>query len=95
MPAYLIFIRERLRDQAQYAIYKDTVPAALHGHDATARAVYGLCETLEGPEAQGVVILEFAAMAAARDFYHSPAYQEASRSRHLGCDYRVILTEGL
>ncbi|WP_043601034.1 DUF1330 domain-containing protein [Solidesulfovibrio magneticus] len=95
MPAYLLFIRERLRDQAQYAVYKDTVPAAMQGHDATARAVYGLCETLEGPEAQGVVILEFASMAAARDFYHRPAYQEASRARHLGCDYRVILTEGL
>lgn len=95
MAAYLIFIRERLRDEAQYAIYKDTVPAAMHGHAAAARAVYGLCETLEGPEAQGVVILEFASMEEARDFYHSPAYQEASRYRRLGCDYRVILTEGL
>ena len=95
MAAYLIFIRERLRDEAQYAIYKDTVPAAMHGHAAAARAVYGLCETLEGPEAQGVVILEFASMEEARDFYRSPAYQEASRYRRLGCDYRVILTEGL
>jgi uncharacterized protein (DUF1330 family) len=95
MAAYLLFIRERLRDQAHYDRYKQAAPAAMQGHDATARAVYGLCETLEGPEAQGVVILEFATMAAARDFYHSPAYQEASRSRHLGSDYRVILTEGL
>ena len=95
MAAYLIFIRERLREQTHYDRYAQTVQAAMQGHDATARAVYGLCETLEGPEAQGVVILEFASMQAARGFYHSPAYQEASRSRRLGCDYRVILTEGL
>jgi uncharacterized protein (DUF1330 family) len=95
MAAYLIFIRERMREETAYARYKESVPAAMQGHACTPHALYGPCETLEGPQAQGVVILEFATMEEARAFYDSPAYTEARAHRHLGCDYRVLLTQGV
>ncbi|MYL83391.1 DUF1330 domain-containing protein [Desulfovibrio aerotolerans] len=94
MAAYLIFIREKMRDATEYDRYKQLAPEAMQGHAFTPHVVYGPCETLEGPDAQGVVVLEFASREEARAFYCSPAYQEASRHRHLGCDYRVLLTEG-
>jgi uncharacterized protein (DUF1330 family) len=34
-------------------------------------------------------------MAAARAWYDSPAYVEARQHRHLGSDYRVVITETL
>ena len=95
MAAYLIFIREKMRDEAEYDLYKQKAPGAMQGHSFTPHVVYGDCETLEGAHAQGVVVLEFACAEEAKAFYSSPAYQEASRHRHLGCDYRVLLTEGI
>ncbi len=59
------------------------------------RAANGACETLEDPAAEGVVLLEFPDMAAARAWYESPAYREAREHRFRGGDYRFILFEGL
>ncbi|MHC1790387.1 DUF1330 domain-containing protein [Solidesulfovibrio sp.] len=95
MAAYLIFIREKMRDEAEYALYKQQAPGAMQGHTITPHAMYGPCETLEGAEAQGVVVLEFASAEEAKAFYGSPAYQKACKHRHLGSDYRVLLTEGI
>ena len=95
MAAYLIFIREKMRDEAEYALYKQQAPGAMQGHSFRPHVLYGPCETLEGAEAQGVVVLEFASTDAAKAFYGSPAYQEACKHRHLGSDYRVLLTEGI
>lgn len=41
------------------------------------------------------MIVEFPDMDAARAWYHSPAYQEARKSRFQGADYRVFITAGL
>ena len=95
MAAYLIFIREKMRDEAEYALYTQQAPEAMQGHTITPHVIYGPCQTLEGAEAQGVVVLEFACAEEAKAFYHSPAYQKACKHRHLGSDYRVLLTEGM
>jgi uncharacterized protein (DUF1330 family) len=49
---------------------------------------------LEGPAAEGVAILRFPDMAAARAWYDSPAYRQAREHRQLGADYRMLLVEG-
>jgi uncharacterized protein (DUF1330 family) len=50
---------------------------------------------MEGDPAEGVVLLQFPDMDAAKAWYGSPAYQDAKQHRLKGADYRVIFAEGL
>lgn len=95
MSAYIILIRERLRDEEAMARYAEGAKAARGDHPITPLAFYGAHEVTEGPEADGVVILHFPDMAAAKAWYDSPAYQEARKHRFQAGDYRVIFTEGV
>ncbi len=95
MPAYAIFIRERTTDPAELAIYSEKVGSTTAGHPLTIRAYYGPQEVLEGPPAEGVVLLEFPTMAEAKAWFTSPAYQEARVHRLRGAEYRVIFVEGV
>ena len=52
-------------------------------------------EALEGPAPQGTVILEFPSLEAARAWYESPAYREASLQRKKAGEFRVLFVEGL
>lgn len=94
MSAYVIFIREATTDEAQMQEYARKAPAARTGHDITRLAFYGQLDVLEGPSAEGVAILRFADMDAARAWYNSPAYQEARQHRFNGAQYRLLLVEG-
>ena len=49
---------------------------------------------MEGAWSGSVVLLEFPDMAAARDWYDSPAYREARELRWQAADFRVLLVEG-
>jgi uncharacterized protein (DUF1330 family) len=95
MSAYVILIRERLHDEAEMTKYAEGAKAARGDHPITPLAFYGPHETLEGPDADGVVILSFPDMAAAKAWYDSPAYAEARKHRFLAADYRVIMVEGV
>ena len=95
MPAYAIFIRDKTTDQAEMDRYSPAAGASLEGRAIKPLALYGACETTEGLPAEGVVLLEFADMAAARAWYDSPAYQAAKEHRLRGAEYRVIFTEGV
>lgn len=95
MPAYAIFIRDSLRDQAEFDIYAPKAGASTACHPVTPRAFYGAVETLEGLNVEGAVILEFPTMADARAWYDSPAYQDALKHRKAAGDYRVFLVEGV
>lgn len=95
MSAYIVFIKEREHDAATMADYSGKAGPSLAGHAAKPLAVYGAIETLEGPEAQGCVMIEFPDMDAARAWYNSDAYQDARKLRFAGADYRVFITAGL
>lgn len=95
MSAYLIFIRDRVRDEAKLAEYAPLAQQSTAGHPLEPLAFYGPVETLEGAQADGVVLIKFPDMAAARAWYDSPAYTEARAHRHLGADYRVVIADGL
>ena len=95
MTAYVIFTREKLRDPAEYDAYKKKAGGAMKGHPLTPRAVYGRHEVMEGAEIEGVVLLEFPSMEAAKAWYDSPAYREAREHRFKGADYRCVIVEGL
>jgi uncharacterized protein (DUF1330 family) len=93
--AYVVFIRDRTNDEAGMQEYATTARAARGDHNYTPLVFYNPCETPEGEPAGGVVILQFADIAAAKAWYESDAYQAAADIRKRSADYRVIITEGL
>ena len=95
MPAYAIFIRESTRNASELATYSEKVGATLEGHPVTVLAAYGHHEILEGPEVEGVVILEFPTFEEAKAWYDSPAYREVREHRFRGSDYRAVIVEGV
>lgn len=95
MAAYIVFMRDRMRDPAEMATYMTKVPPTLEGHAAKPLALYGKIETLEGPAIEGAVLVEFPTYSQALAWYRSPAYQEAVQHRFKAADYRVFITEGL
>jgi hypothetical protein len=55
MAAFIVFIREKTRDQSEMDAYKPKASASLEGRPATVHALYGRQEVLEGPENEGVL----------------------------------------
>lgn len=95
MPAYVIMIRDRMIDPAEFAAYGAKALEARGDHKITPLAFYGQHQALEGPDPDGVVILQFPSAAEARAWYDSPAYQEALQHRLKGAEYRVVIVEGV
>ncbi len=95
MAAFAIFIKNATKDPQELATYAKLAAAARGDHPITPLAYYGPLEVLEGDPAEGVVLIQFPDMAAAKAWYDSPAYQEAKPHRLKGADYRVILAQGL
>ena len=54
MVAYIVFTRERTRDQAELDAYSRNVSGSLRGHAVTTRAYYGRQEVLEGAAVEAV-----------------------------------------
>jgi len=94
MAAYAVFIRESTRDASELATYSQKVSPTLVGHPVKVLAAYGPQEVLEGPEVEGVVILEFPSLDAAKAWYDSPAYRDVREHRFRGADYRAVIVEG-
>ena len=94
MAAYAIFIREKLRDPQTIEAYNAKAGPSLEGHPGKILAAYGGIEALEGAAAEGVVLLEFPDMRAAKAWYDGPAYRAAREIRFRAADYRVLFFEG-
>ena len=58
-------------------------------------AAYGRQEVLEGPEVEGVVILEFPSFDDAKTWYDSPAYRKVREHRFRGTEYLAVIVEGV
>lgn len=95
MPAYVVFMRDETIDSVELEKYSAAVGASFEGHEMTPLADYGAIETLEGPETEGAVILEFPSMDAARAWYRSPEYQATAQHRFKGARYRGFVVAGL
>lgn len=100
MPAYIIVYRETpVRDQAKIEEYSRRNRES--AGDFQARfgirplVVYGASEAPEGPNPDGIVMLQFPTIEDARAWYESPAYQEALAFRKDAADWRVVIVEGL
>ena len=95
MSAYAVFIRERTHDRGELEAYTPKAAASMAGHSMTVRAAYGRQEVLEGPPLEGIVIVEFPSVEAAKAWYDSPAYRDAREHRFRGADYRAVIVEGI
>jgi len=95
MKGYFVFTREKTTNAAELAAYMEKVRATFAGHDVKLLAAYGKYEVLEGDDTEGVVILEFPSVAAAKAWYDSPEYREVVKHRFAGSVYRAILVEGV
>ena len=95
MTAYVVFIKDSVNDQAEMDQYNAKAGGSTAGHPVTPLAFYGTNETWEGPTAEGLVILQFPDIEAARAWYTSPVYEAAKVHRLKGASYRVMVTEGL
>lgn len=95
MPAFIVFIRDKTKDQAEMDTYTAKAGASLEGVPITVHAAYGRHEVLEGPEVEGVVIASFPTFEEAKAWYESPAYREAREHPFKGAEYRGLIVEGL
>ena len=95
MSAYIVLLRHETISSQELDTYAAAAKLARPGHDITKLAYYGEIEVLEGPATEGAVIFEFADMAAARAWYHSPLYQAAKLHRNLGANCSVLLVDGV
>lgn len=95
MSAYVILIRNSIVNQSEVDTYASMARKARGAEPPTPLAYYGEAIALEGADVNGVVILEFKSMDAAKAWYESPAYQEAKAHRLRGADCRVILADGV
>ncbi len=95
MAAYAIFIRERTNSPSELETYSKNVGDTFTGHPVSVLAACGRQEVLEGPEVEGVVVLEFPSLEAAKAWYDSPAYRAVREHRFHGADYRGVIVEGV
>ncbi|AXI03776.1 DUF1330 domain-containing protein [Aquirhabdus parva] len=94
MAAYVIFIREKIIDAEKLAEYRQSVGSTFKDHPVKLIAANGPQKTLEGESVDDILILEFPSYEAASNWYNSPAYQEASKTRLQGASFQVYITEG-
>jgi len=94
MSTYIVFTRESTRDAKELKTYSQKVGPTLEGHPVNVLAAYGRHEVIEGPEVEGVVILEFPSFAEAKAWYDSPAYRAVREHRFRGAEYRAVIVEG-
>jgi len=95
MPAYII-ARVDITDREQYLHYLKATPSIIekYGGRAIARSTEPI--TLEGPEeTRRIVILQFPSIAKAKEFYHSPEYQEARKLREGAATGELIVIDGV
>jgi len=96
MPAYIIGIRRTpVRDENAMSAYQQRTRALQSEIKLIPRVVYGALDPLEGEAPEGVVMMEFEDMEAARKWYADPAYQAAVPFRQQAADYDLFIVDGL
>ena len=95
MSAYVVFTRTRTIDQKELETYWAGIKATMEGHPIDVLVAYGKYEVLEGDPIEGMVIVKFPSVKAAKDWINSEAYQDIAKHRKLGATYHGLIVEGL
>lgn len=94
MPKAYIVVTEDVKDPARFGEYGKLAAQAMDG--ATLLAFDPAAETIEGEwHGPQTVILEFESVAAAKEWYHSDAYQAAAKIRLEAADCNAAIVTGL
>jgi uncharacterized protein (DUF1330 family) len=94
MPKGYIIITEDIKDPAGMAEYGKVASQAMAG--STLLSFDQKPEVLEGEwHGSQTVVLEFESVGAAREWYHSEAYQKASKLRQAAADCNGVIVSGL
>jgi uncharacterized protein (DUF1330 family) len=94
MVAYVIAEID-VHDPAAYEEYKAAASASIARYGGSYRVRGGAAEALEGDAPKRLVVLEFASLDAAKQWYHSADYQAAVKLRQKCSTGRLVLLEGL
>ena len=95
MSAYFISFRDTMKDAARYAAYAQKAGASMAGREAKVIVANGAVTPLEGAPPDGVVIIEFPSVEAAKAWYESPEYQAVVGERLAVTEGRAVIVEGL
>jgi uncharacterized protein (DUF1330 family) len=95
MSAYAVFIREETIDQSELDLYSSLAGDQFAKYEPELLTAYGAQEVVEGPDAEGVVIIRFRDVQTARAWYHGPEYQAIVQHRLKGARYRGIIVAGI
>jgi uncharacterized protein (DUF1330 family) len=95
MSAYIVFTRTKTIDQKELDKYRAGIKATIKGHPIEVLAADGRHEVLEGNPIEGMVIVKFPSVKAAKDWISSEAYQDIAKHRRLGATYHGLIVEGL
>jgi len=95
MSAYIVFTRTKTIDQKELETYWAGIRATMKGHPIEVLVAYGKLEVLEGDPIEGIVIAKFPDVKAAKNWYHSEAYQRVAKHRKDGAIYQGLIVEGV
>lgn len=95
MTAYVIFIRDEMKDRQAYNAYLEAGVPTLAPFGGEILVANGACEAIEGADFDGSVVLRFPSMDAARAWYNSPEYNQLKSARINATVGRAILVEGI
>src|SRR3569623_3407270 len=96
MPAYVIS-EVRILDQDLIGYYRDRAAASIEKYGGRYLVRSGAVELVEGDRDRDrqFIIVEFADMAKAREWYHSTEYAEALEFRYAALDRTLVFAEGV
>ena len=95
MSAYVVFIRDEMKDQAAYDRYLQLGVPTLAPFSGEILVANGAHEALEGADFDGSVVLRFPDMASAKAWYGSPEYGQFKSIRLRATLGRAVLLEGV
>lgn len=95
MSAYVVFIRDEMKDQAAYDRYLQLGVPTLAPFGGEILVANGAHEALEGADFDGSVVLRFPDMASAKAWYSSPEYGQFKSIRLRATLGRAVLLEGV
>ena len=71
------------------------IKATMKDHPIEVLVADGKHEVLEGDPIEGIVIVKFPSVKAAKDWINSEAYHDIAKHRKLGATYHGLVVEGL
>jgi uncharacterized protein (DUF1330 family) len=94
MPAYFVYVCQKVLDRAKLETYWRKIVPTLEGYGARSLSSYAPFEQLEGEPVEAVVVVEFPSRERAREWYDSDAYKAIRHLRIEGARYIGVLAEG-